>query len=182
MIISTIEGSGSAYTITVNTGTGNGTLGLNLVDNDSIIDATGNPLGGTGAGNGSFTGQVYTIESVTAPHATLLAADILTGGTTIYTFTVTYAGNQPIQVSTLDDFDVRVSGPNDYNQPARFVGIDINTDGTPRTATYRIGTRAARGTARPTTVATRSRCRRGRSRIRRGRLSKLVGLARSRSI
>ena len=62
MIISTIEGSGSAYTITVNTGTGNGTLGLNLVDNDSIIDATGNPLGGTGAGNGSFTGQVYTVD------------------------------------------------------------------------------------------------------------------------
>ena len=41
---------------------GSGTLGLNLVDNDSILDASANPLGGTGAGNGNFTGESYTID------------------------------------------------------------------------------------------------------------------------
>ncbi|HVM70845.1 MAG TPA: hypothetical protein VMT91_03735, partial [Anaerolineales bacterium] len=57
-----ISGSHATYTVTVSTGIGDGTLGLNLIDNDSIIDASGNPLGGTGAGNGDFTtGQTYSI-------------------------------------------------------------------------------------------------------------------------
>ena len=34
--ITTVSGSGSQYTVTASTGTGNGTLGLNLVDNDTI--------------------------------------------------------------------------------------------------------------------------------------------------
>ena len=36
--------SGSVYTVTVSGITGNGTLGLNLVDNGSIRDLAGNPL------------------------------------------------------------------------------------------------------------------------------------------
>ena len=60
--ITTVSGSGSQYTVTANTGTGNGTLGLNLVDNDTILDTSANPLGGTGSGNGNFTGQSYTID------------------------------------------------------------------------------------------------------------------------
>jgi hypothetical protein len=55
--------SDSAYTVGVNTGTGNGTLRLDVVDNDSVIDAQGSPLGGAGIGNGGFTtGEVYTIN------------------------------------------------------------------------------------------------------------------------
>ena len=68
--ITGVSGSGSQYTVTANTGTGNGTLGLNLVDNDSILDASANPLGGTGAGNGNFTGQSYTIDK-TQPSVTI---------------------------------------------------------------------------------------------------------------
>ena len=68
--ITAVSGSGSQYTVTANTGTGNGTLGLNLVDNDSILDASANPLGGTGAGNGNFTGQSYTIDK-TQPSVTI---------------------------------------------------------------------------------------------------------------
>ena len=57
-----VSGSHAIYTVTVNTGIGDGTLRLNLIDNDSIIDSSGNPLGGTGAGNGNFTtGQTYMI-------------------------------------------------------------------------------------------------------------------------
>ena len=61
-----VSGSGTTYTVTASTGTGNGTLGLNLVDNDSIRDGSTNPLGGPGAGNGNFTGQVYTIDKTGA--------------------------------------------------------------------------------------------------------------------
>jgi hypothetical protein len=59
--------SDTTYTVSVNTGTGNGTIGLSVIDDDSIIDSESHPLGGAGAGNGSFNnGEVYTInKSVT---------------------------------------------------------------------------------------------------------------------
>lgn len=66
--ISAATGSGTTYTVTASTGGGDGTIGLNLVDDDSITDAAANKLGGTGAGNGSLTGAVYTIDK-TAPTA-----------------------------------------------------------------------------------------------------------------
>ena len=60
--VSGVSGSGDTYTVTVNTGNGDGTLGLDLTDDDSILDAASNPLGGAGAGNGDFTGEVYTVD------------------------------------------------------------------------------------------------------------------------
>src|SRR4029078_12545415 len=62
--VTRVTGSGNQYTVTANTGTGNGTLGLNLVDDGSILDLSGNQLGGTGPGNGNFTGQSYTVDKV----------------------------------------------------------------------------------------------------------------------
>ena len=55
-----VSGSGSSYTVTVNNLSGEGTLALNLIDDDTIRDVMTNPaqshaLGGGGAGNGSFT-------------------------------------------------------------------------------------------------------------------------------
>ena len=50
------------YLVSVNTGSGNGTIRLDVVDDDSIVDGVGNPLGGIGSGNGDFTsGEVYDI-------------------------------------------------------------------------------------------------------------------------
>jgi hypothetical protein len=58
-----MDGSGDTYTVTVNTGVGDGTIRLDLVDDDSITDSSGNPLGGTGSGNGDFnTGEMYTVD------------------------------------------------------------------------------------------------------------------------
>jgi hypothetical protein len=55
--INGVSGSGSTYTVTVNTGSGDGTIRLDVLDDNSILDAVGSPL------NGGFTsGQVYTIE------------------------------------------------------------------------------------------------------------------------
>jgi len=63
--------NGSTYTVTASTGTGDGTLGLDLDDDDSIEDAATNKLGGTGADNGDFSGQVYTIDRTTPSLTTL---------------------------------------------------------------------------------------------------------------
>ena len=63
MSVTSVSGSGNTYSVTVSTGTGTGTLRLDVIDNDTIIDAAGNPLGGSGFGNGNFTdGEIYTIQ------------------------------------------------------------------------------------------------------------------------
>lgn len=61
--INSVTGSGNLYQVTVSTGTGSGTLQLNLRDDDTIQNDEAVPLGGVGAGNGSFQGQPpYTIQ------------------------------------------------------------------------------------------------------------------------
>ena len=58
--ITSVSGSGKLYTVAINVGYGSGTVRLDLVDNDSVVDGINNPLGGSGAGNGSFnTGESY---------------------------------------------------------------------------------------------------------------------------
>ena len=52
----------TSWTVVVNTGSGSGSIGLNLVDNDTITDGAGRRLGGVGNGNGDFTGEVFTID------------------------------------------------------------------------------------------------------------------------
>ena len=82
--IASISGSGASYTVTVNNVSGNGTLGLNLVSNDSIVDGNGNPV------TGNFTGQVYTIDT-TPPTVTIgTPSSSWTHGEPV-SFTVTYA-------------------------------------------------------------------------------------------
>ena len=65
--ISGVSGFGAVRTVSINTGTGDGTIRLDLVDNDTITDSIGDKLGGTGAGNGNFTGETYTIDKNDPP-------------------------------------------------------------------------------------------------------------------
>jgi hypothetical protein len=69
------------------------------------------------------------------PTAVATAANVTTGGT-LYSFTVLYADDGVIVVSSLNSFDVRVIGPGGFDVLGTFVGVDINFDGTPRIATY----------------------------------------------
>jgi hypothetical protein len=63
--VTSVSGGPTAYTVTVNTGAGSGTLRLDVIDNDTIIDGSGNHLGGTGAGNGNYTsGTTYSVRPV----------------------------------------------------------------------------------------------------------------------
>ncbi|MFO0909702.1 MAG: proprotein convertase P-domain-containing protein [Isosphaeraceae bacterium] len=59
--LSGLSGSGSVYTVSASTGTGSGTLGLNLANASGVKDLAQNPVS-----NAPFTGQVYTIDR-TAP-------------------------------------------------------------------------------------------------------------------
>ncbi len=61
-------------------------------------------------------------------------------------FTVLLTDNAAIDTSTLDSSDLRVTGPFGFDQPASFVSIDNNTDGSPRTAIYSIAAPAINGT------------------------------------
>ena len=57
-----INGVGTTYTVTLSLTSGQGTVRLDLIDDDSIVTSSGVPLGGAGAGNGTFTtGEVYTV-------------------------------------------------------------------------------------------------------------------------
>jgi alpha-tubulin suppressor-like RCC1 family protein len=61
--ITDISGTGAARIVTISTGSGIGTLRLNVIDDDSIKDGVGNSLGGTGKGNGAIlTGPKYTLD------------------------------------------------------------------------------------------------------------------------
>ncbi len=44
-------------------GCGDGSIRLDLIEDDSIVDAGGHPLAGGGAGNGNFSGgETHTID------------------------------------------------------------------------------------------------------------------------
>jgi hypothetical protein len=60
--IMAVSGSEATYNVVVDTGAGDGTIRLDVIDDDSIQDASGAPLGDWGVGNGDFTtGEVYSI-------------------------------------------------------------------------------------------------------------------------
>lgn len=57
-----VTGTGNEYMVTVAGTEGDGTLRLDLIDNDSITDGAGTPLGGIGTGNADYAdGDIYTI-------------------------------------------------------------------------------------------------------------------------
>ncbi len=135
-----ITGLDASYIVTVNTGTGDGTLRLDLLDNDSIVDLGNMPLGGIGAGNGSFTtGQEYTVSRSAPVVTSILRADINPTAADSIRFTVTFSE----AVSGLDasDFALATTG----NVANAFIK-EVSGFGNLYTAT--IGTGTGSGTIR----------------------------------
>ena len=61
--ITEVVGSGDVYTLTVRTGSNTGTIRLDVMDDDSIVDNAPYPLGGRDPGNGNFTfGEVLYVR------------------------------------------------------------------------------------------------------------------------
>jgi subtilisin family serine protease len=141
--------SGSVYDVAVNTGTGSGTIRLDLVDDDSISDTAGNKLGGTGTGNGNHMGdQTFTIDR-TAPTVTInqgatqadptgispinftvvfsevvtgfTASDVVVSGTAGGTKNVTITGSGP-------SYDVTVTGMTTMGSVIAIVPANVAQD------------------------------------------------------
>lgn len=107
-----VLGSGNSYAVTVNTGVGDGTLRLDLADNDSILDETSLPLGGIGAGNGNYSsGDVYVINKAVPLVTSILRVDPSPTAAGGVRFTVAFSES----VTGVDaaDFALTVSGVSD---------------------------------------------------------------------
>ena len=133
--ISNVSGSGAVYTVTARPGSGSGTLRLNLIDNDTILDLNGNPLGGTGTGNGNFTtGEVYTISTPTVDIA-IGGADQGSSSLPRFTFlTRNFAGltTGPVHVTSSDGSPIfpsqRATSGENYNEVMGLPASQLTTD------------------------------------------------------
>jgi hypothetical protein len=107
-----VSGSGASYQVTVNGIHGNGTLGLNLIDNDTIHDAALNLLGGPGQHNGSFTGQKYTIQGQVFPQVLSITrlnpTSQFTDGASSVSFSVSFT--KPVTGVAPADFQAVTTG------------------------------------------------------------------------
>ena len=91
-LMQVVPQSKSVYLVTASGLTGSGTLGLNLVDDDSILNFSFVRLGGIGLNNGNFTGQVATLDHV-APYLVSINRAVPAGNTanSIASFTATFS-------------------------------------------------------------------------------------------
>ncbi|NQU29586.1 MAG: right-handed parallel beta-helix repeat-containing protein, partial [Anaerolineae bacterium] len=108
-VITNISGSGSKYTVSVFTGGGEGQLRIDLQDNDSIMNASGTPLGGPGVGNGNFTsGEAYIVDKSIPIVTGILRADANPTAADVVDFTVVFT--ESVSGVDLNDFPLSISG------------------------------------------------------------------------
>lgn len=105
-----VKGSGSAYTVTVSGITGTGTLGLNLVDNDSIQNSGNTPLGGVGTGNGNFTGQVATVDHTFPSVVSINRSNPSSAATNAASVSYTATFSEPVTGVDSSDFSLALTG------------------------------------------------------------------------
>ncbi len=92
------------------TGTGTGTLRLDVLDDNSVLDLSGNQLGGSGLGDGNFgTGQIFAIDR-TAPTGTLAFPGTSTYNATTWTGTISGTVSDPSVDAASTDPDAAGSG------------------------------------------------------------------------
>jgi len=105
-----VVGGGTAYTVTVNTGAGDGTLRLDLIDDDSILDAFSNPLGGLGVNTGNFTsGEVYTFDRTAPTVLNILCLDPDPTSAEAVHFSVIFS--EPVTYIDVSNFALTTNGP-----------------------------------------------------------------------
>ncbi|MGB3403152.1 MAG: DUF4038 domain-containing protein [Microcoleaceae cyanobacterium] len=114
----------------------NGTYTVVLRDNE-VSDITNNFVAGETLG--SFLVDVpEPVVDTTAPTTAITASNITNGGDTVYQFSVTYSDDTAVDNSTIDNQDIRVSGPGGFDQAATLVDTNVNNQGAVITATYEI--------------------------------------------
>lgn len=105
-----------------------------LVSGTYSVDAVATDRAGNQGADATL--EELTIEA-DKPTATLEIGNITAAGSDMV-FTVTYQAGTLIDMSTVDNLDIRVTGPNGFNQAAVFIGANDDTDGSPRTAYYQV--------------------------------------------
>lgn len=105
-----VSGGPTTYTVTVGlSATGTGTIRLDVVDDDSVLDVDINPLGGTGSENGDFTvGEIYEIDRTGPRVVSILRTETNPTNLSMVNFDVTF--NEPVSGVNLSDFQVVTSG------------------------------------------------------------------------
>jgi alpha-tubulin suppressor-like RCC1 family protein/uncharacterized lipoprotein YmbA len=94
-----VSGSGSTYIVTVSTGSGEGTLRLDVAANGSIRDAVNQPL------NSAYTGgQIYTVDHISPTVVSAVRADPNPTGAASVAFDVTFS--EGVKNVDKGDFDL----------------------------------------------------------------------------
>jgi len=80
-----------------------------------------------------------TYTSAGVPTATLSSvASITAASASAKTFVVTYADDTAVDYSSIATGNCTVTGPHSYSESATLVSVDVESDGTPRVATYSV--------------------------------------------
>jgi len=107
--ITSVSGSGNTYTATVNTGSGDGTIRLDIVDDDTIVDEDGNPLGIIGLGNGNFSaGEAYNVVKTVPIVVSIVRSSI--NPTSYYNVKYTVTFSKSVTGVDLSDFILTATG------------------------------------------------------------------------
>jgi hypothetical protein len=114
--------SASTYTVTLNGLVGSGSIRLDLIDDDSILDTEPSSLGGLGLYNGSFQGDSYQLRQ---PLPTVLSIDRTspinnTTNASSVTYTVTF--NLPVTGVTANNFKLAVTDATTVTGPINVSG------------------------------------------------------------
>jgi hypothetical protein len=126
-----VDGSNSTYIVQVATGSGNGTIRLDLNDDDSIVGPDVRPLGGFGAGNGDFkTGDVYTVYKTPPSVSSIIRANPNPTNAVSVNFTVSFS--KPVSSVDASDFSLTAIGPTgasitSVSGSGAIYGVTVNT-------------------------------------------------------
>ena len=102
--VTNVSGGGAVYTVTASTGTGSGTIRLNVVDDNTIIDIDTNSL------DGGFTnGEVYTIDRV-APTTTSITRGDVNNPTNAASVSFNVTFSEPVSGVDSSDFLLTPTG------------------------------------------------------------------------
>lgn len=104
-VIDNVSGSGNIYTVSVSSVHTDGTLRLDLVDDDSIISDSLQPLGGVGLGNGNFSnGETYVIDRT--PPTTISITRVNPNPTSLASVDFQVTFSEPVTGVDFSDFAV----------------------------------------------------------------------------
>ncbi len=128
-----VSGSGNTYTVTVSNITATGTIGLSLIDNNSIEDVADNRLGGPAAGDGNFSSaSSYTMILPEPPnHVTNFQVTTATSNSITLTWTDATGSPSPTgYLVTVSRTGSPAAAPADFGTPvANQTDLINNTTG-----------------------------------------------------